>query len=100
MMARWAWGSNFHLQIALPTQDFTPHPTPLQVNGIAGAGSAAAGGNHSAVVRSDGSVWTWGDNNRLQLGHPANCCSSVPGQVSGLANVQSVATGYFHNLVL
>jgi len=96
----WAWGDNFHLQIGLPTADFTPHPIPSQVNGISQSLSVSGGGHHSVALRSDGTVWAWGDNNWLQLGYPANCCSAVPGQVSGLVGVQAIAAGSQHNLVL
>jgi len=96
----WAWGDNFHLQIGLPTANFDPHPTPLQVNGISQAAGVSGGGHHSAVLRSDGTLWTFGDNNGLQLGYSANCCSAVPGPVVGLSNVQAVSAGNRHNLVL
>jgi uncharacterized repeat protein (TIGR01451 family) len=96
----WAWGDNFHMQVGLPVQDFTPHPTPLQVNGITGAVAVAGGGEHSAALRSDGTVWTWGDNNRLQLGDNTNCCRYTPMQVAVLPGVRAMAAGNTHNVVL
>jgi hypothetical protein len=96
----WAWGDNFHLQIGLPTADFNPHPTPLQVNGISQSTTVSGGGIHSAVLRNDGTVWTFGDNNSFQLGYTASCCSATPGQVVGLSNVQAISAGYRHNLAL
>jgi uncharacterized repeat protein (TIGR01451 family) len=96
----WAWGDNFHMQIGLPTQDFTPHPTPLQVGGLSSAAAVNGGGDHSLALRSDGAVWAWGDNNRLQLGDSTNCCRPTPQPVPALAGVRAMAAGNSHNLVL
>jgi uncharacterized repeat protein (TIGR01451 family) len=96
----WAWGGNFHMQVGLPTADFTPHPTPAQVGGIAGAKAVSGGGLHSLALLNDGTVWAWGDNNRLQLGDNTNCCRPTPKQVAGVANVIAMAGGNSHNLVL
>jgi uncharacterized repeat protein (TIGR01451 family) len=96
----WAWGDNFGMQLGLPVADFTPHPTPLQVNGITSAVAVAAGGKHSAALRSDGTVWAWGDNNRLQLADATNCCRPTPKQVAGVSDVRAIAAGNSHNVVL
>src|SRR5689334_16951647 len=67
---------------------FAADTTVVQVTG---------GQNFTVAVRSDGSVWTWGDNARGELGNGSvNAGSSIPTQVAGLSNVVSVsARGYF-----
>ncbi|MGE5703523.1 MAG: Ig-like domain-containing protein, partial [Clostridia bacterium] len=51
------------------------HNTPVQVVGPEGLGNftggvaVAAGFRHSAAVREDGTIWTWGDNEHGQLGN-------------------------------
>jgi alpha-tubulin suppressor-like RCC1 family protein len=63
--------------------------------------AATSSGSHSAAVRSDGTVWTWGSNEYGQLGngrrddgHPE------PELVMGLEGCVSVAAGARHTLAL
>ncbi|WP_342745513.1 RCC1 domain-containing protein [Cystobacter ferrugineus] len=42
---------------------------PVQVPGLSGVVAVAAGSSHALVVRSDGTVWTWGHNSYGQLGN-------------------------------
>lgn len=58
----------------------------------------AAGFNHSVVVREDGTVWTWGKNDKGQLGNGTKINSPIPIQVKGLENVIAVSTE--HNMTL
>jgi alpha-tubulin suppressor-like RCC1 family protein len=47
----------------------------------------AAGFSHSLALKSDGTVWAWGDNNSGQLGDGTTSDRNAPVQVSGLTNV-------------
>jgi RHS repeat-associated protein len=56
--------------------------------------AVAAGYNHSlAVLKSDGTVWAWGDNYGGDLGNGTTTNSSVPVQVQSLTGVTTVAAG-------
>lgn len=63
----------------------------------------AGGRYHTIALKSDGTVWTWGDNTYGQLG-----CSSCndgglsPTQVDGLSGIKEIATNSYgtHNLAL
>jgi hypothetical protein len=59
---------------------------------------AAAGYFHSLAVRSDGTVWAWGDNQYGQLGDGTRTNQSTPVRVMGLTGVTQVAAGYAHSL--
>jgi alpha-tubulin suppressor-like RCC1 family protein len=41
----------------------------------------ASGYNHQALLREDGSVWTWGDNQSAQLGDGTKLNRASPGVV-------------------
>jgi hypothetical protein len=61
----------------------------VQVVGPGGAGTLsgvvaeAAGCGHSLAVKSDGTVWAWGDNASGELGDNSTSDSSTPVQVLG-----------------
>ncbi len=76
--------------------------TPVQVTGLTGVIQVAAGGLHSLALRSDGTVWAWGNNWFGQLGNGTTCFCSVgtPVQVMGLTGVIQVAAGGVHSLAL
>ncbi len=89
--------------------------TPVKVKGPGGSGyltgveSVAAGGQHSLALKSDGTVWAWGENNFGQLGDNdiTHTDKSTPVQVrdttdlSGfLTGVVAVAAGEYHSLAL
>ncbi len=79
--------------------------TPVPVFGF-GAGSGvvavSAGSDHSLALRSDGSVWAWGDNDFGQLGdRGATIDQQTPVPVSGLGSgVVAVSAGGDHSVAL
>jgi alpha-tubulin suppressor-like RCC1 family protein len=64
------------------------------------AATASAGSQHTVVVKSDGTVWSWGGNGNGQLGDGSTATRKVPTQVPGLIGVVAVAAGGFHTLAL
>jgi alpha-tubulin suppressor-like RCC1 family protein len=81
----WAWGHNANGQLGIGTT--TDSASPVQVKGPGGTGfldgvvAIAAGDGHSLAVKSDGSVWAWGNNDIYQLGDGTYTDSSTPVQV-------------------
>jgi alpha-tubulin suppressor-like RCC1 family protein len=56
--------------------------------------SIAAGGEFTVAARSDGTVWTLGDDGHGQLGDgPGDATGSTPVQAAGLAGVVRVGAG-------
>jgi alpha-tubulin suppressor-like RCC1 family protein len=53
----------------------------------------AAGALHSLALKSNGTVWAWGNNGNGQLGNGTYTNSSTPVQVYGLTNVKRIAAG-------
>jgi alpha-tubulin suppressor-like RCC1 family protein len=90
----WAWGDNENGQIGIGTT-VTDQTTPAQVSGLTDVIKIAAGRFFSLALKSDGTVWTWGQNMYGQLGNGTTTDSPVPIQVSGLSNVIDVTCGAF-----
>ena len=107
----WAWGWNSSGQLGDSTT--TDHSTPAQVVGPGGTGfltgvtAIAAGFGHGLVLRSDGTVWAWGDNTYGELGDGTGTAHSTPVQVVGpggagfLIGMTAIAAGNgSHSLAL
>ena len=58
--------------------------TPVQLSGFGDVIDVAGGMYHSLALKSDGTVWTWGNNVYGQLGDGTTTGRNVPGQVGGL----------------
>lgn len=59
-----------------------------------------AGGNNTAFIKGDGSLWMAGDNTYGQLGNGTYESSSVPVQVIGLSGIVDVSIGENHCIAL
>ena len=70
------------------------------VSGLAGVTRIAMGYSHALALRSDGTVWAWGNNVSGALGDGSKVARSLPVQVSGLANVIAIASGGSNSLAL
>jgi PKD repeat protein len=63
----WAWGDNQYGQLGDGT--LIDRTAPVQVMGLEGpVRLVAAGRNHSVALGENGRVYTWGANDRIQLG--------------------------------
>ncbi|HTK25922.1 MAG TPA: hypothetical protein VL327_05145, partial [Pyrinomonadaceae bacterium] len=66
----WAWGSNAYGELGNGTIDppgVEGIATPIQVP-ISGVAAIAAGGNLSFAIKTDGTVWAWGEDFAGQTG--------------------------------
>lgn len=63
----WSWGSNEQSYLCDGTRDDLPHPTPKQVIS-SDIKAIAAGFYHTVVLKTDGTLWIWGDNRDGTLG--------------------------------
>ena len=85
---------------------------PVQVKGIDGEGyltdivSVAAGYTYTVALKSDGTVYAWGQNGNGQLGDDTQINRLVPVQVLGvggtgyLAGITAISAGQYHTVAL
>jgi alpha-tubulin suppressor-like RCC1 family protein len=63
--------------------------------------AVAAGADHSVALLADGTVLTWGEAGRGQLGNGSTVDRTTPGAVTGLpTNVVFIGCGRDHTLVV
>jgi alpha-tubulin suppressor-like RCC1 family protein len=99
----WTWGQN-HWTGAYPGYGMlgngttTDRSLPVKIPNLSGAVMASGGDDFSAVLKSDGTVWTFGANGAGQLGNadPALAQQLSPVQVVGLKNIKYVTARDFH----
>jgi alpha-tubulin suppressor-like RCC1 family protein len=104
----WTWGFNNFGQLGVSTAPLDIASSARKVQDLKDIVAIAAGDNFSLALKSDGTVWAWGANDRGQLGAPSGdkCgpkqlpCSFHPIQVRNLTSVTSIAAGGAHSLAL
>ena len=96
----WSWGANDDGQLGNGTTVESLAPQAIQTLSR-GVVAIAAGWDAGVALKSDGSVWTWGKNDRSQLGDGTKSSSSTPTRVSALkGKVTAIAAGLSFVLVL
>ena len=92
----WTWGFDDYGQLGVNVAAGTTRSTPVQ---ISGAGTTwkqlECGYSFVAAIKTDGTLWTWGRNEKGQLGDGTSVNKSTPIQVAGTTWKQ-VTTGESH----
>jgi alpha-tubulin suppressor-like RCC1 family protein len=104
----WAWGSNLSGQLGIGTWPGTSQP--VRVGADADWQAVACGGypdeiwlcfpGHTVALKTDGSLWAWGDDFYGQLGIGTNDYPNQPARVGADADWQAVACGAGHTVAL
>ena len=91
----WTWGENSQGQLGSGEGNGS-FPVPRQVVGLTNVIAISAGNRYSLALKSDGSVWAWGNNVSGQLGNATNVNSNVPVLVPNL-NATAITAGVTHS---
>ena len=95
------WGDNYYGQLGYLNNLMGNTAVPVVVPGLSGTITAvSAGGYHSLALKSDSTVWAWGNNSNGQLGDGTTTSSEIPAQVLGLSKVVAISAGYYYSLAL
>ena len=92
--------SESHIYGQLGDTTATDRLMPVKVNGLSSVTAVTAGSSQSVSLKSDGTAWAWGYNQRGQLGDGTTVDRSTPIHVSGLSGVTALAAGDQHTLAL
>ncbi len=94
----WCWGDNASGQLGDGTTSLKDRPTPVSTLSSAVV-DLSAGGDHTCAVKTDGSLWCWGENGSGQLGVGGSSDRTTPTQVT-IPQVSRVAAGGAHTCAL
>ena len=95
----WAWGYNQVGALGDGTI-YAQRNQPVRVKNLTAVIAIAAGGNHSMALKSDGSVWVWGDNLVGELGDGTTTDRNLPVQLTSLAGVIAISSGWGNSMAL
>jgi alpha-tubulin suppressor-like RCC1 family protein/uncharacterized protein YjdB len=99
----WAWGYNGNGQMGLGYSDweYDGHPTPAQVGTDDDWAAVSMGTSHVLAVKTDGSLWAWGNNGYGQLGFGFDSYETFPPtRVDTASDWATPQAGAYHSVVL
>ena len=91
----WVWGQDSFSQLGNGSP-FTASNIPLEVLGISSVTAIDAGMYFTHALKSDGTLWGWGQNYNGELGCGMTVDATIPVQTAGLTDIVSIADGYTH----
>jgi alpha-tubulin suppressor-like RCC1 family protein len=115
----WDWGNNYNGQFGIgipgggdqpqgttpttlqPGQTTTaPIKQPVKVSNLTNVTAISSGMRNCLALKSDGTVWAWGDNEWGQLGDGTTTDRYAPAQVKNLTGVIAISAGHYHSLAV
>ena len=96
----WTWGCNTYGQLGIGNTTNTCSPAT-----VAGGGTnwcaISAGNNFTAAIKTDGTLWTWGENGAGRLGDGTVSSRTSPGTVAGGGTTWSrICAGCLHTAAI
>lgn len=112
--AVWSWGVDRNGILGnhtAPDQQFKDSEVPVRVTGLTGVAGVIAGLKSAFALKTDGTVWAWGEHRKGLLGiglipsatpaaRPDSVPQPFPVQVRGIQGVRQVSAGMYHTLAL
>jgi len=100
----WTWGDNSYGKLGLGDTTINSN-TPVQESTHASNWvTVSARGSHTAAIKTDGSLWTWGQNTYGQLGNGTggSHINHTPAKIWGkdANNWKTVSAGYYHTTAI
>jgi len=88
----WAWGQDTYGALGAPSASPGTYYTPVKIGTATDWITISAGIRHSHAIKSDGSLWSWGANDKGQLGDGTLVNKNSPVRI-GTDNNWKLVTG-------
>jgi hypothetical protein len=98
----WAWGGNYRGQLGLgyTLDENTGLATPTQIGTQSDWSISAVGWYHSITLKTNGTIWGWGQNDEGQLGLDDFIDRWTPTQIGTDSSWAIAATNYHNTIAL
>jgi alpha-tubulin suppressor-like RCC1 family protein len=96
----WSWGQGDYGQLGRNNGLYANTNLAARVPMVSNIVAIAGGQTHALALKSDGTVWAWGDNSYGQLGDTNTYGRDYPARVTGLTNAIAIASGADHCFAL
>ncbi len=91
----WSWGNNDSGCLGRGNASNLPsNYIATQIGTASNWKAIAAGTDHSMAIKTNGTLWSWGDNTFGQYGNNSTTASFVPVQIGTLTNWRDISLGY------
>jgi len=91
----WGWGNNAEGQLGVGSE-VDRSPIPIQIGEDTDWANIYAIGGHTMAIKTDGSLWGWGNNNNSMLGDGTNRQRTTPVRIGTDYDWVQVALGTLH----
>ena len=95
----WAWGQNAYGQLGLGTSTYA-YSVPTQVGTDTNWQSICSKNYFCLAIKTNGTLWAWGQNGFGQLGDNTTVNKNIPTQIGTDTNWQSVSVWQNHSLAI
>ena len=95
----WSWGENTNSRLGYGTASIN-YLEPGQVGTATDWAWVSAGNQHNVALKTDGTLWSWGEGSKGRLGHGSNTDYAVPTQIGADTDWAWASVGQEHNAAL
>ncbi|MBI5206231.1 MAG: Ig-like domain-containing protein, partial [Candidatus Firestonebacteria bacterium] len=96
----WMWGTNDYGQMGNGTKGGASIAIPTQVGTDANWRAVSNGNVHVIALKSNNTLWAWGENYYNQLGDGTTIEKLTPTQIGTDTNWLKISTGFEHNTAI
>ena len=89
----WAWGNNASGQLGDGTTAMKSIPTQIGTSTDWADIALGNGNEHTLALKTNGTLWAWGNNSTSQLGDGTTTSRTVPTQIGTATNWATIAAG-------